>query len=116
MSVLNLPFPSSVPKTDPNEVGIVQLGNKTRLYTRGKAIQLANQHEVDVQDQGAATWSATETIVIYFDGLYEKAMYVPTEPEFDYWQALVLSAPWESNVTPTVEFVQFAGANLLAGS
>lgn len=96
------------------------MANNIPLRSSRKADQLAKANGGTVYDQSSATWTADQVIVVRFTGTQEEARFVPTEAEFDYWQALVLNNAnygenQEFGETRTIEFVKFAGANLLAG-
>lgn len=105
---------------DPYAIYRESMSNNIPLRSKRKAEQLKFANGGTIYAQSAATWTADQVIVVYFTGTQEEARFVPTEPEFDYWKALAINTAnygenKEFGEAREIQFVKFAGANLLAG-
>lgn len=89
----------------------------TSLPARRKAYALAAQGGIEPTSQVSATYTANQSIVTVFNGVYEEAYFCNSEPIFDAWQAFVPPNSFGSPETSEYEvlFVKVPGADTIAG-
>lgn len=126
MSVVNFKVPTQAQTLDSTLIHLTDLTSRRQLQPRWKAEQLRiNNTGAVVSTQAVPpVWAADQIICVYCDGNFEVATFMVDEATFNYYVALPITANPGDAINATfqvlpnmksIEFVKFAGANLLAG-